>query len=207
LDVAREVFLEHGIRATTAEVAARAGVSEGTLFHRFNSKDELFRAAMRFNPDQVPEFLESLAKLAGQEDLRKTLVTFAERMLEIGRVALPVMMMSWSNPTGEYNLEKTLKRAEGYRRAFRAVRGFFEAEMRGGRLRKMDPEVLTRIFMGSLHHYCLSELFGLMESGNYLTPPQFARGLADTLLAAAAEPTHKPSKKTGTGARRSRSRS
>ena len=35
LVVAREVFLELGIRATTLEVAMRAGVAEGTIFHRF----------------------------------------------------------------------------------------------------------------------------------------------------------------------------
>ena len=39
LDVARDVFLECGIRATTQDVAERAGVSEGVLFHRFKSKD------------------------------------------------------------------------------------------------------------------------------------------------------------------------
>ena len=51
LDVAREVFLELGIRATTSEVATRAGIAEGTIFHRFKSKEELFRAAMNFDPD------------------------------------------------------------------------------------------------------------------------------------------------------------
>ena len=43
---AREVFLERGIQATTAEVAERAGVSEGSVFKRFKTKSELFRAAM-----------------------------------------------------------------------------------------------------------------------------------------------------------------
>jgi len=42
IDAAREVFLERGFGATTAEVAVRAGVSEGSIFKRFNSKVDLF---------------------------------------------------------------------------------------------------------------------------------------------------------------------
>src|SRR6188768_4305807 len=57
LSVAREVFLERGIRATTLEVAVRAGVSEGALFHRFKNKEGLFRAAMELPAEQVPELL------------------------------------------------------------------------------------------------------------------------------------------------------
>ena len=46
LSAARAVFLERGAMGTTSEVAARAGVSEGTIFNRFKSKEMLFRAAM-----------------------------------------------------------------------------------------------------------------------------------------------------------------
>ena len=57
LAVAREVFLERGIQATTGEVAKRAGASEGTIFHRFGSKDALFRAAMRVDPCAMPNIV------------------------------------------------------------------------------------------------------------------------------------------------------
>ena len=40
LDAARIVFLERGVLATTAEVAQRAQVSEGSLFKRFKTKAE-----------------------------------------------------------------------------------------------------------------------------------------------------------------------
>src|SRR5687768_2852160 len=88
LEVAREVFLELGIRATTLEVAARAGVAEGTIFHRFKSKDELFRAAMQFDPDQALAFVERLPGLAGKGELRATLLEFAEEFLRMGRIAV-----------------------------------------------------------------------------------------------------------------------
>ena len=50
LDAALDLFVEKGFAATRAEeVAARAGVSKGTLFLYFESKEELFKAVVREN--------------------------------------------------------------------------------------------------------------------------------------------------------------
>ena len=50
LDAALELFVEKGFAATRSEeVAARAGVSKGTLFLYFPSKEELFKAVVREN--------------------------------------------------------------------------------------------------------------------------------------------------------------
>src|SRR5688572_26529660 len=110
LEVAREVFLEFGIRATTLEVATRARIAEGTIFHRFKSKEELFRAAMQFDPDEALAFVERLPGLAGTGELRAVLVRFAEQFLERGRVAVPVMMLSWSNPEAQLCSERSRER-------------------------------------------------------------------------------------------------
>lgn len=48
LDAALELFVEKGFSATRAEeVAVRAGVSKGTLFLYFPSKEDLFKAVVR----------------------------------------------------------------------------------------------------------------------------------------------------------------
>lgn len=50
LDAALELFVEKGFAATRSEeVAKRAGVSKGTLFLYFASKEELFKAVVREN--------------------------------------------------------------------------------------------------------------------------------------------------------------
>jgi AcrR family transcriptional regulator len=183
LEVAREVFLSRGIQATAEEVAERARISEGTIFHRFKSKDALFRAAMRVDPEALPAFVEGLARRVGKGDLRERLLHFAERMLELGRTAVPVMMMSWSNPNGEYRLEKLVGRREGFQRAFRAVHDFFARELSARQLHSEKAELLARIFMGSVHHYCMSELFaGIDQSA--ASRSKFTEGLVDVLLAA-----------------------
>lgn len=179
--------MELGIRATTSEVAARAGIAEGTIFHRFKSKEELFRAAMNFDPDAVLAIVEELPGRAGIGDLRQTLVEFAERFIEMGRVAMPVMMMSWSNPESQFCTERTTERTTRYARVLGALSSFFAAEIAAGRIRAAEPEVLSRMLIGSLHHFCMSELFMGGATGRF-GHREFARHVVDVLMAAGVSP-------------------
>lgn len=48
LDAAREVFAERGFaRARVADIAARAGLTPGVIYHHFGGKDELYLALWR----------------------------------------------------------------------------------------------------------------------------------------------------------------
>jgi AcrR family transcriptional regulator len=182
LEVAREVFLELGIRATTSEVATRAGIAEGTIFHRFKSKEELFRAAMNFDPDALTVRAQELAACVGQGSLRQALVEFAESFMEFGRAAMPMMMMSWSNPENMCAADRTSERASRYQRTLSLISGYLTAEIQIGRLRPLEPEVAARMLIGSLHHYCMIELFVGAASERF-THRQFAEQVVDVLLA------------------------
>jgi TetR/AcrR family transcriptional regulator len=67
LDAALDLFVEKGFAATRAEeVAARAGVSKGTLFLYFPSKEELFKAVVRENiSGRFAEWKEEFANFEG----------------------------------------------------------------------------------------------------------------------------------------------
>ena len=67
LDAALALFVEKGFAATRVEeVAARAGVSKGTLFLYFASKEELFKAVVRENASRhLAEALRQLGGFAG----------------------------------------------------------------------------------------------------------------------------------------------
>jgi TetR/AcrR family transcriptional regulator len=67
LEAALDLFVEKGFAATRAEeVAARAGVSKGTLFLYFQSKEELFKAVVRENVVKpVSEGVEEVANFKG----------------------------------------------------------------------------------------------------------------------------------------------
>src|SRR5262245_46120798 len=93
LDAARAVFLEKGIQATTAEVARRAGIAEGSIFKRFQTKQELFLRAMEPALQEL-DFLHKLPERAGRGDMREQLFEFGTEMLEFLRRVMPLMMMS-----------------------------------------------------------------------------------------------------------------
>jgi AcrR family transcriptional regulator len=62
LDAAETVFTELGPRASTEEVARRAGVAVGTVFRHFPTKDDLLAAIMK-------RLLATLIEEAGRRDL------------------------------------------------------------------------------------------------------------------------------------------
>jgi len=191
LEVARGVFLERGIRATTLEVAERAGVSEGVLFHRFKSKEALFGAAMNFDRDEAPRrVLQAIEELEGLEP-REAVIRLASMLVEVGRVALPIMMMSWSNPQPCAVPLFDQKRSK-FREILKALGGYFEQQMQRGKLRQMDPEVLARALLGAVHHFVLTRI--LLEDGDASAMPEgmFVRGLADLLLNGAVSLTAPP---------------
>jgi AcrR family transcriptional regulator len=53
-----EVFAERGLEASTAEIAARAGVGEATLFRRFPTKDDLITAIIGVQFEEAAELAE-----------------------------------------------------------------------------------------------------------------------------------------------------
>jgi AcrR family transcriptional regulator len=67
LDAALALFVEKGFTATRSEeVAARAGVSKGTLFLYFQSKEDLFKAVIRENIGSLfPAWFEELDTFEG----------------------------------------------------------------------------------------------------------------------------------------------
>lgn len=84
LDAALDLFAEKGFAATrTEEVAARAGVSKGTLYLYYPSKEELFKAVVRQNLSALIAAGEELVSGfdgSTSELLRVLLMTWWERV-------------------------------------------------------------------------------------------------------------------------------
>jgi AcrR family transcriptional regulator len=185
LAAAREVFLEKGISATTAEVAERAGVSEGTLFNRFKTKYDLFKAAMV--EDGEPAWIRKLAESVGKRDVQEALAESALAAIGFFRERLPLMMMAWSNQGMTGELPEGLRQPNPPPlRALKALTGYFEAEMRAGRLRRHDPEICARMFSGSLMQYAFLEVVLAAHDELPLPAETFVRGLVHLIWTGAA---------------------
>src|SRR5690349_19246598 len=66
LDVAVPMLIEHGGNVKTSEIAAAAGIAEGTLFRAFKDKQELYTACLY-------SVLESEAEVAEIEGIDRSL--------------------------------------------------------------------------------------------------------------------------------------
>ena len=98
LAAALELFVEKGYAATRSEeVARRAGVSKGTLFLYFASKEELFKAVVRENiVGRFAEWEEVFESHAGStpELLRHALMMWWERVGNSPAGGISKLMMS-----------------------------------------------------------------------------------------------------------------
>ncbi len=182
LDAARAVFLEKGITATSAEVAIRAGVSEGSLFKRFKTKGELFRAAMGVDIDALPSALLTLRDRVGKGAVEDNLVDVGILAIEAFQHIFPFMMMTWSNPKVPGCLPDSLNVADPPPlRAQRHIAAYLEAEIELGRIRAIEPKTLARAYMGALTSYVLSEVLVSRSGGPSLEREQYVRDLVAAL--------------------------
>ncbi len=165
LEAARAVFLERGILATSAEVAQRAGVSEGSIFKRFKTKADLFRSAMGVNAEDVLPALRDLVLMAGSRTVEENLIEVGLATLEVFERVAPIMMMTWSNPKVGCPLSTSSDPAP--LRAQRHVAEYLEAEARLGRIENVNADVIARAFLGALRAQVFMEL--LSSSGGDAT--------------------------------------
>lgn len=178
LKVARQVFLEKGAAATTAEVAKRAGIAQGSIFKRHKTKQELFRAAMQ--SEEFP-WMGTLEKQA-PKNLQKALEKVGHEIIGFGRNAVPMMMMTWSN-RGSFGPFEESRATNQLPPAGESVVRFFASQMRAGRLRKINPRVLATAYFGGFMHYALIEI---LRRGHPIPEKEYVRGFVQILWAGVA---------------------
>ncbi|WP_161880321.1 TetR/AcrR family transcriptional regulator [Deinococcus alpinitundrae] len=154
VDAAREVFLEQGFSATTAEIARRAGVSEGTLFKRFSTKEDLFAETIGLSEGR--SWHKEITDLVGQGELCDNLKRLARLIVHTARIILPPLMVMWSrgHAPGSHPRPERDPVAEDSA----AIAAYLRAEITLGRLREMDCEVVADALLGALTSHVHREL-------------------------------------------------
>lgn len=140
LDAAIDVFFEKGFAAARLEdIAARAGVSKGTIYLYFNSKDDVFEALVRAIPLPNVEQLRALASEASipaDQMLRRALTFMGgvlrdERMMKFPRLVI--------GEGGRFpKLAETYKR-EVISRGVAIISAIIERGVEEGCFRNVDP--------------------------------------------------------------------
>ena len=92
LDAALEVFSRTGYHVTNvSDIAAQAGVSQGTIYWYFDSKDELFQAALLSAFGDLGE--DVISGLSGCETATEKLISLAKAMEGLADVAEGLFML------------------------------------------------------------------------------------------------------------------
>lgn len=168
---------------TTAEIARRAGVSEGTLFTRFGSKEDLFEQALGLT--EYGAWRTELLALVGQGDVRRNLeralLSYLDSVQELVQ-ALALIFSRGYHPSHNPLLER-LDNPVGH--DIQALADYLRAEADLGRLRPLDAEVAALAMLGALGQLVSLQLHRQWRSDcpeqGFEIPEQgrFVRGIMD----------------------------
>ena len=147
LDAATKVFASKGFRAaTTREIAAQAGVSEGTIYNYFDSKYDLLIA---MSQRLALESLQQLDDLPPEEDVRAyitALVTDRFDMLvkhiDLIRALMPEVLVD--DDLRQAYVEQVLSPALSY------LGQYIEGRTKAGVFRETKSDIVGRTMIGAV---------------------------------------------------------
>ena len=185
LDAALDLFVDKGYAATRVEeVAARAGVSKGTLFLYFPSKQELFKAVVRQNiAGRFAEWDLELESYVGtsQDLVRYCFETWWERIGSTKASGLGKLMLSEANNFPEI--------AEFYRHevvepGHQLIRRVLQRGMDRGELRALDLEHAVYLVLAPLMFLMFSQSTPALciPNAERFSPQEYIRLQADNVL-------------------------
>ena len=146
LEAARIVFVRDGANATSKEIAREAGVSEGSIFRRFSTKELLFTAAV-LSPT-VPSWARELSDLVGTGEVRENLEHTIREMILFAQDILPLVLVAWGRkPEARISILNGSETAEIRDR--RLLADYLKREVANGRLQKCNEEAVARMLFGA----------------------------------------------------------
>ncbi|UJR79534.1 TetR/AcrR family transcriptional regulator [Sandaracinus amylolyticus] len=195
LEAAREVFLERGPSATTAEVAARAGVSEGSIFKRWRTKDALFFACMAPVPIAEMGWIAKLPARVGTRTFRENLEEIALEIVALFRLIMPSILMQQA--MGEQHRRMSDFETAPPIVARRKLAAYLDAERKLGRVRAIDVDVMARAMLGALFSFVHLEVSMAGQDPSPIAAETYVRGFIEILVAGAvpADATSKPKRR------------
>jgi AcrR family transcriptional regulator len=151
LAAALDLFVERGFAATRLDdVAAKAGVSKGTLYLYFTNKEDLFKAVIREHLLPVlSEAEQTMAHFEGhsRDLLRDLLLNWWKNVGETKISGITKLMLAESGnfpDVAQFYHDEVIKRGNAiFHRAL-------ERGMARGELRRLDPEQVTAVVVAPM---------------------------------------------------------
>jgi len=183
LEAARDVILSKGlVRATTKEIARVAGVSEGTLYNHFASKEAIFLDTLGQIPSDFISLVRTLPARAGNEPVGTVLTQVGLVGLAFYDDAIRMGASIFADPELLARHRHLLsQRGAGPQRANELLAAYLQEEQDLGHVsRKADAEALAYLFLGAIYQRAYWRAF-LGEDCDREADATFVKRLVTTL--------------------------
>lgn len=173
LESARELFLAHGFAGvTSAQIARRAQVSEGSIYKRFQTKELLFFEAMK---PPAGDVFQTFPARSGQDDVGETLQSIALDILSFFEETIPrvLSLLAHAPAAGQAHAHS---RGRALFRSLRlSLAEYFAREMTGGRIRACDPDIPARMLVSAMHSVVFARVAGVDDEMESALEPYVAQ--------------------------------
>jgi TetR/AcrR family transcriptional regulator len=185
LDAALDLFVEKGFSATRVdEVAARAGVSKGTLFLYFQSKEDLFKAVVRENiANKFPAWQEEFLTFEGTSSdmLRYAMSSWWERIGKTRASGITKLVMSEAQNFPEiaaFYQEEVIQPGNAM------IRRILARGIQSGEFRELDLEQAVHLIVAPMIFLMMwkHSMGACAASAKIVDPEQFIHLQVDVLL-------------------------
>lgn len=151
LEVALKLFAEKGVEGTTIkQIAERADISAGLLYHYFKGKSDLLKEAIDHRALKLPQ-LEELHDRTVEE----VLPLFVRGICDDLRENIEVIWIFFREHRTSTTIAQEIERKR--QKCSASLTGYLQARQRAGELRDFSPEVAARFLMGALFSIHLTE--------------------------------------------------
>jgi AcrR family transcriptional regulator len=152
LAAARQVFLDQGAGASTADIAERAGISEASIFKRFATKQDLFMAAIGIT--KLPAWVKELSNKTPTFAIKSELTAICSEMLAFYQEVLPRVLMMMMSPG---DLLRSRQFIPPPVRDSQLLAGFLERAIAAGHLRACDHMAVAHMIVGAINNYVTTQ--------------------------------------------------
>lgn len=180
IDGALAAFSEKGFdRASNKDIAQAARIaSPGLIYHYFKDKVDLLHQMLEARMPVLRLLSEAEAMLDQPPEV--ALPELAVRLIRAYEQwpALPIIKVVITEAVRNPHVARMI--ADGPGRGLRIVATYMERQMDAGTLRRMDPHIATRAFLGPMISYLAAK--HLLDDGHPIAPEEMARGATEIFL-------------------------
>ncbi len=157
LDIALGLFAEKGFNGTrTREIADAAGISETLIFQHFESKEDLYNAALRELHSPHPMRPEVEKQMAEKDDFG-VFKTLALHIIRHGRQDRRAIRLSIYNALEGTHLAEILRHREEMEPDTQFLAEYIQQRVDEGAFRDINAKIMARLFTEAIDMYLVAE--------------------------------------------------